>query len=123
MRSTSPNVLGTLHLPDLLTERTTVFTMAKCPRTIWVPKCRFDQAYSFSVCQKYLDDVVLIDDDEMRATMKILFEDLKLAVEPAGAAATAALLGPLKERCKGLKVGIIVCGANIDTETFCSLVS
>ncbi len=76
------------------------------------------EPYSFSICQRYLDDVVLIEDDEMRAAMKILFEDLKLAVEPAGAAATAALLGPLKQRCKGLRVGIIVCGSNIDTETF-----
>lgn len=76
------------------------------------------EPYSFSVCQTYLDDVVLIEDDEMRAAMKILFEDLKLAVEPAGAAATAALLGPLKNRCAGTKIGIIVCGANIDTETF-----
>jgi len=81
------------------------------------------EPYSFSVCQKYLDDVVLIEDDEMRKAMRILFEDLKLAVEPAGAAATAALLGPLKERCKGLRVGIIVCGANIDTETFHSLLN
>jgi threonine dehydratase len=81
------------------------------------------EPYSFSVCQKYLDDVVLIEEDEMRAAMRILFEDLKLAVEPAGAAATAALLGPLKDRCKGLKVGLIVCGSNIDTETFYSLLS
>ncbi len=80
------------------------------------------EPYSFSVCQKYLDDVVLIEDDEMRRGMKVLFEDLKLAAEPAGAAATAALLGPLKDQCKGLKVGIIVCGSNIDTDTFNFLV-
>jgi len=81
------------------------------------------EPYSFSICQKYVDDVVLIEDDEMRKAMKILFEDLKLAVEPAAAAATAGLLGPLKNRCAGLKVGIIVCGSNIDSETFHSLLS
>ena len=81
------------------------------------------EPYSLSICQRFLDDVVLIEDDEMRTAMKILFEDLKLAVEPAGAAATAALLGPLKDRCIGLKTGIIVCGANIDTETFHSLLN
>lgn len=81
------------------------------------------EPYSFYLCQSFLDDVVLIEDDEMRAAMRILFEDLKLAVEPAGAAATAALLGPLKDRCKGLRVGVIVCGANIDLQTFHGLLN
>jgi threonine dehydratase len=43
---------------------------------------------------------------------------MKLAVEPAGAAATAALCGPLRERLRGKRVGVIVCGANIDLATF-----
>ena len=43
-----------------------------------------------------------------------------LAVEPAGAAALAALAGPLKERLAGQTVGLIVCGANIDPSTFAS---
>lgn len=76
------------------------------------------EPYSFSVCQKYLDDVVLIEDDEMRNAMRVLFSDLKLVTEPAGAAATAALLGPLKEKCSQLNVGIIACGSNIDLQTF-----
>lgn len=74
--------------------------------------------YSYSICQKFVDDLVLIEDDEMRRAMKLIFEDMKLAVEPAGAAATAALLGPLKERCMGKKIGVIICGSNIDTDTF-----
>lgn len=76
------------------------------------------EPYSFAACQKYLDDVVLIDDDAMRVAMKLLFEDVKLAVEPAGAAATAGLLGPLRERCSNKKTGVIICGANIDPATF-----
>jgi threonine dehydratase len=50
--------------------------------------------------------------------MLLLFSAAKLAVEPAGAAATAALAGPLRERLRGRRVGLIVCGANIDPETF-----
>ena len=49
----------------------------------------------------------------------LLFRSAKLAVEPAGAAATAALCGPLRERLQGKRVALIVCGANIDRETFC----
>jgi threonine dehydratase len=39
-------------------------------------------------------------------------------VEPAGAASTAALLGRLRERLSGRRVGLVVCGSNIDAETF-----
>jgi threonine dehydratase len=50
--------------------------------------------------------------------MLLLFRSAKLAVEPAGAAATAALCGPLCERLRGRRVGLVVCGANIDAATF-----
>jgi len=74
--------------------------------------------YSFALCRRFLDDLVLIEDDEMRRGMSLLYRDLKLAVEPAGAAATAALCGPLRERLAGKRVGILVCGSNIDAASF-----
>jgi threonine dehydratase len=74
--------------------------------------------YSFDLCRRYVDELVLVDDDAMRRAMKLLFLSAKLAVEPAGAAATAALCGPLRERLAGKRVGIVVCGANIDPATF-----
>ena len=55
----------------------------------------------------------------LRDAMLEVFYGLKLAVEPAGAATTAALLGPLRERCAGKRVGLIVCGANMDAEGYC----
>jgi len=76
--------------------------------------------YSFGLCRRYVDDLVLVDDDALRRAMLLLFASAKLAVEPAGAAATAALLGPLRERLRGKRVGLIVCGANIDPATFAS---
>ena len=75
--------------------------------------------YTFAVCQRFVDSMVLIDDDAMRRTMSILFRDLKLAVEPAGAAALAAVLGPLRPQLQGgQRIGVVVCGANIDLATF-----
>jgi threonine dehydratase len=74
--------------------------------------------YSFGLCRRYLDDVVLVNDDALRRAMRLLFASAKLAVEPAGAAATAALCGPLREPLRGKRVGVIVCGANIDAATF-----
>jgi threonine dehydratase len=74
--------------------------------------------YSFALCKKYVDELVLVDDDALRRAMLLLFASAKLAVEPAGAAATAALCGPLAERVRGKRVAVIVCGANIDPGTF-----
>jgi threonine dehydratase len=78
----------------------------------------FSAPYSFSLCQKYVDELVLISDDQMRQAMGLLFSGMKLAVEPAGAAATAALCGPLRQTLRGKRVGVIVCGTNIDVATF-----
>ncbi len=74
--------------------------------------------YSFALCRQFVDDLVLVDDDAMRRAMGLLYSEMKLAVEPAGAAATAALCGPLRQRLAGKRVGLIVCGANIDLATF-----
>ncbi len=74
--------------------------------------------YSFTLCRRYVDELVIVDDDALRRSMRLLFISAKLAVEPAGAAATAALCGPLRARLDGRRVGLIVCGANIDPATF-----
>jgi threonine dehydratase len=74
--------------------------------------------YSFSLCRRFVDALVKVDDDAIRSAMRLLFSAAKLAVEPAGAAATAALRGPLRDRLSGKRVAVIVCGANIDAATF-----
>ncbi len=74
--------------------------------------------YSFALCRDHVDELVKVDDPMMRRAMGLMFRDAKLAVEPAGAAATAAVVGPLRERLAGLKTGVIVCGTNIDAPTF-----
>jgi threonine dehydratase len=74
--------------------------------------------YSFDLCRRYVDELVLVSDDALRRAMLLLFSSAKLAVEPAGAAATAALCGPLRERLAGRRVALVVCGANIDAATF-----
>jgi threonine dehydratase len=78
----------------------------------------FSLPHSFSLCRQLLDDLVLVDDDALCSSLYHLFRSAKLAVEPAGAASTAALLGPLRDRLRGSRVGLIVCGANIDHASF-----
>ncbi len=55
--------------------------------------------------------------------MRLLFEEAKLVAEPAAAAATAALLGPLRDRLENRRVGLVICGSNIDLPTFHALLS
>jgi threonine dehydratase len=74
--------------------------------------------YSFALCRRFVEELVLVDDDQLRAAMKLIFRGAKLAVEPAGAAATAALCGPLRDKLAGKQVAVIVCGANIDAQGY-----
>lgn len=75
--------------------------------------------YAFTTCRENFDDLVTVSDTEMQAAMALMFEECKLVTEPAAAAATAAAFGPLREKLEGKRVGVIVCGANIDRESFC----
>lgn len=79
--------------------------------------------YSFGLARAHLDDVVLVDDDAICAALALLQAEARLAVEPAAAAATAALMGPLRDRLAGKRVGLVICGANIDSATFGTLLA
>ncbi len=79
--------------------------------------------FGFSVVRRYVDDIVTITDDEICAGMVLAQEHCKLAVEPAAGAALAAAAGPLRARLKGKRIGVLICGANIDHSTFCQLLA
>ena len=79
--------------------------------------------YSFGVCRRFVDEIVRVDDAALTAAMRHLFTDMKLVAEPAAAAATAALLGPLRERLDGKRVALVVCGSNIDATRFGELLA
>lgn len=74
--------------------------------------------YSFGLTRRFVDEVVKISDKQMAETMELLFTEMKLALEPAAASATAALRYPLLDKLKGKRVGVIVCGSNIDLDTY-----
>lgn len=71
------------------------------------------EPYTFSVCREFVDEIVLVDDDQLREAIRLLYYELKLAVEPAGAASTAAVLHPLRGRLDGQRVALVFCGANV----------
>jgi len=74
--------------------------------------------YSFELCRSNVDRLVEIDDLELRKSMGFLFQRMKLAVEPACAASTATLMGPLRDELAGKRVVLVFCGSNIDWGTF-----
>jgi threonine dehydratase len=78
----------------------------------------FAAPYSFALCRQHVDRLVMIDDLQIRKAMGILFQSMKIAVEPACAATTAALLGPLRDQLRGRSVVLLMCGSNIDWATF-----
>ena len=78
----------------------------------------FALPYSFEVCRQNVDELVMIDDDQLKDAMRLLFADMKMAVEPACAATTAALAGPLRGRFAGKKIVLVLCGSNIDWQTY-----
>lgn len=69
---------------------------------------------SLSLIQDLVDDVVTIEDDAIRSAMSLVLERTKLLVEPAGAAAIAALLQGVVPRTKGRRVVAILSGGNVD---------
>lgn len=75
------------------------------------------EAYSYALCRRNVDRLVTVSDDQIRRAMLHLFEELKLSPEPACAAATAGLLGPLREELEGQRVGVLLCGTNTDLGT------
>ncbi len=78
----------------------------------------FATPYSFGLCQQYVDRLVMINDVQIRKAMGLLFKAMKIAVEPACAASTAALFGPLRDSLRGKSVVLVMCGSNIDWSTF-----
>jgi threonine dehydratase len=71
----------------------------------------------FEIARRHLAGSLVVSDDEVRRAMAIAFVDLKLALEPGGAAALAALLSG-KLACAGKTIAIVASGGNVDPEVF-----
>ena len=78
----------------------------------------FAMPYSFELARSNVDHFRLITESEIRNAMGLLFHRQKFVVEPACAATTAAMFGPLRQELKGKKVLLLFCGSNIDWATW-----
>jgi threonine dehydratase len=78
-------------------------------------------AMTLEAARRYVDDVVLVTDDEIMEGLRGLLGIAKLFVEPAGAAATAALLAGRIRVDPGARVAAVISGGNVDLERVKSL--
>jgi len=70
---------------------------------------------TFPIVKALAERIVLVSDDELRATVKFLLLNLKILVEPSGAAAAAAVL--FRKLPEGIgRVGVVISGGNVDFE-------
>ncbi|MCC7548380.1 MAG: threonine dehydratase [Burkholderiales bacterium] len=66
---------------------------------------------------RHVERIVQVSDDELRAAMRLLFRTTHNTAEGAGAAGLAAAWQE-RERLRGRKVGVVLSGANVDSEVF-----
>jgi threonine dehydratase len=75
---------------------------------------------TFPIVQKLVEDIVLVNDSEIREAMKFLITRMKIVVEPSGAAPAAALLRhKLPNEAK--RIGAVLSGGNVDLSFLKSL--
>jgi threonine dehydratase len=72
----------------------------------------------FPLAQKYVEQAVLVEDDAIREAQRTLWRVMKVASEPGGATAFAALLSGAYRPAAGERVGVVLCGGNTDAVKF-----
>jgi threonine dehydratase len=68
---------------------------------------------NFPIIQQLVEDIILVEEDEIVSALKLVMERMKVVIEPSAAVGVAAVIKE-KERFKGKKVGIVLCGGNLD---------
>jgi len=72
----------------------------------------------FPLAQNFVSETVLVEDDAIRDAQKALWQNLRIAAEPGGAAAFAAVLSRRYVPTPGERVGVLVCGGNTSAVNF-----
>ena len=68
---------------------------------------------TFPIIQKYVDEIITLSEDEILDSMKMIWERLKIIVEPSCSISLAAIIKN-KNKFSGKNVGLIMSGGNVD---------
>ena len=77
---------------------------------------------TLAIIRHHVKEICLVSDEEIRAAMRLIWERMKIIVEPSSAVALAAVVKG-KGLFKGKKVGIILTGGNVDLSMLQKLLS
>ncbi len=69
--------------------------------------------HNFPIIQQHVDEIIRVKEDEIIAAMRLIWERMKIIIEPSCAVPFAALLRE-KEKFAGQKIGIVLSGGNVD---------
>jgi threonine dehydratase len=72
---------------------------------------------TLGIIREHVTDIITVSEDEIKSALRLIYERLKIVVEPSCVVPFAALLKG-KERFSGKKVGIILTGGNVDLSKF-----
>ena len=72
---------------------------------------------TFDIMRKLVDAGLVVSDEEVKSAMRFAFRELKLVVEPGGAAALAAVLAE-KIDFEGKTTAVVLSGGNVDLDLF-----
>ena len=75
----------------------------------------------YDIATSSVDHVVLVSDDSIMMAQRLLWDRLRIPAEPGGAAALAALLSGRYTPSKEERVGVLLCGANVDLTRLAAL--
>lgn len=70
---------------------------------------------TFSIIREHVTDIVTVAEDSIIAAMRLIWERMKILIEPSAAVPLAALLEKSVEQ--GIRIGIILSGGNVDLDT------
>ena len=71
---------------------------------------------NFPIIQKHVDQIVRIDEDEIVDAMKLIWQRMKIVIEPS-CAVTLAAIRRAPNLFTGMKVGVILTGGNVDLDS------
>lgn len=77
---------------------------------------------TFNLCQNYVDDYILVSEEEIKNALKLLYEEHKMIVEGAGALTIASFIKQIK-KFKGFIVVLIISGSKINPKEFEKIIS
>ena len=119
IKESSPKIrvigVQTSRLPSMIAARTAGHPVTVEPATTIADGIAVRRAgdVTLPVVERYVDEIVTVDEDEIASAILVLLEREKTLAEGAGAAALAALLQK-KTSLNGAHTAVMVCGGNID---------